>query len=1184
MRLKSLELVGFKSFAQKTLLQFNPGITAIVGPNGCGKSNIVDALRWLMGEQSARHLRGHSMEDVVFSGSESLAPTGMAEVSLILDNSDGRGPAEYLSCSEIMVTRRLFRSGESEYEINKVSCRLKDIIELFLGTGAGSKAYSIVEQGRVEEMVNAKPEERRALIEEAAGTSKYKSRKVVAERKLERTQQNLLRVSDIVREIERQIRSLELQAKKAERYRALKQEMKEKDLSWASWQRRDLEEEIAGCEARLGSVEDRAAQLFAALHAREADSEATRVSLLDAERAISDKQETLYQRKVRIQGEEQRVDFYRKDRLRLEEAERQTQSELVQLQGKLASLSEEIDQLKQAQDRFIQLSLFEEGLLRDKESALERIKGNIRDLREALEREKDALIDMINDVAQGKNDLGAKERERAELDRELAKTQASSAESARSLTEWREKNQQKEAALDLSAARAREVADEAEATAAAVDGLARQKEEQESKVESLKERLQETRSQLGTLEELQRNYEGYQEGVRAIMLKRQGQAGSDGIYGLVAEVIEAPEHLEKALTAVLGDRLQGVIVRSHEEGFEAIEYLKRESSGRSSFIPRHLSPKVPRSLPVTAPEVIVPLLDSVSVKDDYHDIADYLLADVVVVRDLRSGLELWNRNGFINTLVTPEGEVIDPMGVVTGGSSESLEGSLLSQKRRIRELAALLPEIEADLTREEATLGAIKAELQRAEERRRALVEESHRLELERIRLEHDRTQTNLEVERLEAILTSLAAAERDLATSLEASGADLEGARRAIETRLQQKIARESGVVEKQQALSRLEGEAERLEAEVTESRVRGAALGERKENGQINLDNRLRLLQELRAQAESRERSVADIEAKKAQLEQAIGRTENWLQEEHAAVRDLEETLQAERHDYREISRRLTDTEETIKELRPQCETAQEERGRLQVHLSEKRLGLQHLVDTIRDRYNVGLQEIEFDGPAEPTSREELITEIEELRLRLERMGEVNLAAIGEFQDLNSRYQFLTRQKEDLERSIADLQRTIIKLNRICRFRFKEAFEEINEKFQQIYPQLFRGGKASLVLTDENDYLETGVEIVAQPPGKKLQSITLLSGGEKALTAVSLLFAIFLTKPSPFCFLDEVDAPLDDANIDRFNEMVRELSRTSQFVLVTHNKRTMQSSEVLYGITMEEPGVSKVVSVRMH
>jgi chromosome segregation protein len=388
MRLKRLEMTGFKSFAQKTVIEITPGVTAVVGPNGCGKSNIVDALRWAMGEQSARHLRGHYMEDVVFNGSDSLPATGMAEVSIIFDNEDGRAPAEYSSFSEIMVTRRLFRSGESEYAINKVSCRLKDIVDLFLGTGVGSKAYSIVEQGRVDELVNAKPEERRNLIEEAAGTSKYKSRRIVAENKLDRTQQNLLRVSDIVREIERQIRAMELQAKKAERYRAAKAELKQKEIAFTILQREAFKHETAMQEAQLANVENRLAENFAALHRKEAESEAVRLALLEADREISLQQEHVYQRRMQIQSDEQKCEFFQKDLAQLEQSDREARAALVQLEERTKTLAQEITELNKAKESFVQLSLFEETFLRDKESELEKLQAQIRALEEGVEREK----------------------------------------------------------------------------------------------------------------------------------------------------------------------------------------------------------------------------------------------------------------------------------------------------------------------------------------------------------------------------------------------------------------------------------------------------------------------------------------------------------------------------------------------------------------------------------------------------------------------------------------------------------------------------------------------------------------------------------------------------------------------------------------------------------------------------
>src|SRR5258706_5492832 len=421
MRLKRLEMIGFKSFAQKTIVELNPGITAVVGPNGCGKSNIVDALRWAMGEQSARHLRGHQMEDVVFAGSDTLPATGMAEVSIVFDNEDGRGPAEYSNVSEIMITRRLFRSGESEYAINKTDCRLKDVVELFLGTGVGSKAYSIVEQGKVDELVNAKPEERRALIEEAAGTSKYKSRKIVSEKKLERTQQNLLRVTDIVREIERQIRSMEWQAKKAERYRALRSELKEKEIAFAILQRESFHQEIGAKEKQLTDVEEQLARHSAALLSKEAENESVRLALLEADKEIGIQQETVYQRRSQIQTDEPTFALYRKDLAQLEQTEAESRAALLALNERTKSLSQEIEELNKAQESFIQLSLFEETFLRDKENELRKLQAEIGTLQDSIESEKAALIDCTNQIAYLKNDASAKEKRHGEISHQLAR-------------------------------------------------------------------------------------------------------------------------------------------------------------------------------------------------------------------------------------------------------------------------------------------------------------------------------------------------------------------------------------------------------------------------------------------------------------------------------------------------------------------------------------------------------------------------------------------------------------------------------------------------------------------------------------------------------------------------------------------------------------------------------------------
>ena len=1183
MRLKRLEMLGFKSFVEKTVIELNPGITAIVGPNGCGKSNIVDALRWAMGEQSARHLRGHQMEDIVFNGSDTLPPTGMAEVSLIFDNEDGRGPVEYGNFTEIMVTRRLFRSGESEYAINKVSCRLKDIIELFLGTGVGSKAYSIVEQGRVDELVNAKPEDRRALIEEAAGTSKYKSRKLVAERKLERTQQNLLRVTDIVREIERQIRTMELQAKKAERYRALKAQLKEKDLLHATIQQRALNEAIAAHETQLADAENRLVANVASLRSKEAESEGVRLSMMEAEKEIGAQQEAVYRVKVQIQTEEQRIDFYRKDLAQLSQAGTETRAGLLQLEDKIKSLGAEIAELEKAKESFVQLSLFEEGFLQEKEQQLIKLHAEVKSLQSDLDREKEALIEAANQIAYLRNDALANSHRCQEISRDLTRSQEEQATALSSLELCEQQRTDTKAALDHCLDQVRERGTEVAEINALIQTLLREKADQEKRAELIEQQIHESRSRLESLEDLQKNYEGYQEGVRSIMLKRQQEAEPNGIYGLVAEVIDAPEPYEKALTAVLGDRLQYMIVKGQEEGVEAIEYLKREASGRGSFIPLHLSRKQSRPLPLGEAEVISPLLDVISVKEGYSEVAEYLLSDVVIVRDLRGALALWNRNGFYSTLVTPDGEVIDPMGTVTGGSGNALEGSFLTQRRRIKELRALVTELDLKRQIQAQEIKKLKDGLDRAETNKASLAAEIHRLELDRVGLEHEHSTASRDFERLTQTVQALLQEQNDLAGALERVTQEANQCRTAIETRIQDKTEKEKHLADRQAAVMESEKSVEAVEAAVTQSRIRNAALGEKRENTHQNLENRLKLRQEACEQIQLHQDRIADIEQKRSEIEIALNQSGSALELGRSNLQALEERLQAERDKHKAISRNLLEIDESIKELRPLGEACQEEKNRLQVALAEKKLHTQHLAANIRDRYDTDLETLRLEGSEYAGSTEELLMEIDDLRGRLERMGEVNLAAIGEYEELNTRFEFMTRQKDDLEKSIADLQRTIVKLNRICRLRFRDSFEEINEKFQSIFPRLFQGGKAKLVLTDENDYLETGVEIVAQPPGKKLQFITLLSGGEKALTAVSLLFAIFLTKPSPFCFLDEVDAPLDDANIDRFNDMIKEMSQVSQFVLVTHNKKTMQAAEVLYGITMAEPGISKVVSVRM-
>ena len=1183
MRLKSLEMTGFKSFSEGSVLDFTPPVTAVVGPNGCGKSNIVDALRWVMGEQSARHLRGQQMEDVIFNGSESLLPTGMAEVSLTLDNEDGRGPVEYGNLSEIMVTRRLFRSGESEYFINKIPCRLKDITDLFLGTGVGNKAYSIVEQGRVEEIVNAKPEDRRSLIEEAAGTSKYKSRKLAAERKLERTQQNLLRVTDILREIERQIKSMELQAKKAERFKVLREELKQKEITLGGVQRSELEAAVADYASQLGAAENHVLNQIARLRSQEAESESTKLALLDTEQEISCLQEEVFRQRMRIQARDQELGFGAKDLAQLLETGRKTEDEASDMRRRERALLLEIEELKKARASFVQLSLFEEVSLREQEKSVAELNQRIQNLRSEVDRDKEKLIEAWNQVSRLRNEHQAKDKKREEASRELTENESERAKWDLLLATWEQKGQDGKEALVTFLAQEEETRTTMSQLAERLRVESQIKGKREQALEALRARLQECKSQWASLDVLQRNYEGCQAGVRAIMLRRDEEEAFTGVCGLVAEVIESSVDFEKALSAVLGDRLQYIIVQSHDEGIRAIDYLKRGSSGRGSFIPRNVSRWQRRALPLGEPEVIAPLLEKVSIKEGYREVAEFLLGDVVVVQNLRAGLDLWRRNGFVNTLVTPEGEVIDPVGVVSGGSAASLEGNFLSQKRLMKELEISLASLEEQVQSELKELGLIGESIDHTRELQASLAQEQRRLELGRVRVEHEIREAERETARCAEAVDLCRQEENHLNQVLTSIAEELVAIMTSVDRELERKKKEEQGLAVKQEILSELENQLVQIEGQLTQSRVRVAALGEKRENADLNLENYQRLQRDLIFQVQARAREFLDSQRRKGELEHCLQLTRSMLEEEKTELGKLEGILETKRVAYREVSRRLGVLDATMSEQRAELVNAQEEKNRLQLVVSEQKLALDHLLENFREKFGL---ELEAGSVPERSAEwvEEQSNEIKDLRLRLERMGEVNLAAIGEFEELSGRYQFLGDQRQDLEKSVADLRQVIAKLNRICRLRFRESFEEINEKFQDVFARLFRGGKARLALTDEADYLETGVEIVVQPPGKKLQSIILLSGGEKALTAISLLFGIFLTKPTPFCVLDEVDAPLDDANIDRFNQLVQELSPTSQFILITHNKRTMQSAQVLYGITMSEPGISRVVSVRMH
>jgi chromosome segregation protein len=1187
MRIKELELIGFKSFPDRTNLRFPRGVTGVVGPNGCGKSNIVDAIRWVLGEQSPKHLRGDAMEAVVFNGNEKLSPLGMAEVSLTFDNDApltpptdldlevSTLPAHIRDQAEITVSRRYYRSGESEYFINRTACRLKDITELFLGTGIGSKAYAIIEQGRVEQLINAKPEDRRLFIEEAAGTTLYRSRKLAAERRMERTRENLSRVTDILREIERQAQYLDRQAKKAEVYKRVVAELRELELRVVGRQWRGLQWELAEIEARRAALVAEIERLRGALLDSQREQEQAAAALNAAEQQHATRREQLAVLEAERESVRERIAMLveQRDERARRMARLADDAEATRSTATLAA--ERLQQADQERAAAAQHLLMDEDELSRTVADLDALRAALSERQTALETAKGALIDRVTREVEARNRAAALERRAEEVARQLDKLRNEEATLEQRRADIDAQLVARRADLDRLRGELTAATGAQEARTNELRALSEARRRGERHAQELEGTFLQSRSRQESLTQIQSNYEGFQRGVRSIMRAEQH---SDGVLGVVADVIDIPQEYERAVAAVLGDRLQYVIVRGEEDGAIAVDRLRQESSGRSSFIP--LQPRVPDLTAVSKLNgTSRRLMDLVRVDDQYRNVAQSLLGEVVLVPDLSSAIGLWRQNGIRVTLVTPEGDVIDPSGVITGGSDRPIEEEILARRREIEHLRSTAETTGAQLTEVRAELDQVSLAITAAEDAVRALGQGAHELtvqivaaekDIERLEIERPQCLSRRDVVRYEIDgLLSEAQAENDEAQRVRALLLAFDGQRQELE----------QAVVARRLELDETSGRYEMLTADITAIKVRVAERRERQQAAAAAVDALRRQQGELSERLASldAERDSAGLEHEQLERDIAEGRAREVAQAERRIVLDGEAAEAAKVME--QLAAVLRGVEQHGRALQGELDQRRDEQGQAEVAYSEVRLRAEHLAEAMREKYESDVAEVE-PGEVEGDAEEER-GRVESLRQRLLRLGEVNLTAIDELREFEERGGFLRTQRDDLDRSLADLERTIQKLNRASRTRFAETFARANETFQKVFPRLFRGGEGKLVLTNEHDLLETGVEIVVRPPGKRLDTVSLLSGGEKALVAVSLIFSLFLINPTPFCILDEVDAPLDDANIGRYSQMIREMSEHSQFILITHNKRTMESADLLYGVTMQDPGVSKVISV---
>jgi chromosome segregation protein len=1233
LRVKSLQITGFKSFVDKTAFSFRPGITAIVGPNGCGKSNLVDAIRWAMGEQSPRRLRGKGMEDVIFAGSDARSPVGLSEVVLTFDNGDGSGPPQLAAFGEIQIARRLYRSGEAEYLINKVPCRLRDVYDFFRDTGIGTKGYTIVEQGRIAEIVSARPEERRVLIEEAAGIGKYKARRREAERKLQATEQNLVRVSDVLGEIKRQIFSIERQARKAARYKKLREIQRLLELSLAVDERQELLAEIEGARSRLASVHDAATAAEARLAQREAALENRRVDLAERERILSQGSEALFQLRGEIKESQSKIDYERRERASLQETKLAREGELESLLAKLRGSEEELQRIED-ELRAVENSLADESRsMAAAESEAQVAEEALRGIDRERDAQSAALVEVLTRIARTEDRLAALEDRCAEIDRRLRSAdEVLEVQQSEAAQVDREQHELEEGLRNLLAERDRLMGLLREA----LDRHGKTTEKLRLAAAKLGERreLRETRrARLASLTELLARREDVAEGARHLLSLGEEAKRAHGLRDLVRDVLEVEPHAERAVEAVLADRAEGLVVDRPRGAISALEALRGAGKGRGVFVLPPAAEEISRSfVPLGRP-----LLECVRSRKGYEGVARALLGGVNLVESLGEVVEIYGSGRLPCSFATPAGDVLTADGVVRGGGDASQAG-ILSRVREVRELEAEVAGLEAEVGECEREHREAELALARASDELDNLRNRHHTAALAVANHEKDLERTRERVKAIGEAQEGRVAERSEFLSEVESLGIERERLAAVLSAAREERIRRQRELDALGLQIGSAGREFSRLGAVVTERRVQHGARVESRDRLRGALERTRAAQGETREWIERREQEIRRAENRREALASSIEETERALAARLREEEAVRLTNEEKRDAYEEQAATVRALESEARDLRIELESQRDEGQQAELGLRERELRLEHLVGGIRDKWNVDLEtwkppvpvagaeeeaaapgaaaipligedgderaadvgppDVSPGGAEDRDARreareiagllalpgEERSAQLDQVRAQVDAVGEVNLGAIEEHEELRERFRFLTEQKADLESSIAQLRDAISRINRTSRKRFRETFEAVNEKFQEVFPRMFRGGKASLSLTESDDVLEAGIEIMAQPPGKRLQSVNLLSGGEKAMTAIALLVSVFQVRPSPFFLLDEVDAALDDANVGRFNEIVKDLAESSQFLLITHNKRTIEVADVLYGVTMEEKGVSKLVAVELH
>ncbi|MDH7598682.1 MAG: chromosome segregation protein SMC [Sedimentisphaerales bacterium] len=1183
MRLEKVILNGFKSFADKTQFVFAHPITAVVGPNGCGKSNVVDAVKWVLGEQKVKSLRSEQMTDVIFNGSTSRKPLNAAEVTLVISNPPA-GNARRLPIDTDMVeiTRKVYRSGEGEYRINGKVCRLRDIRELLMGTGLGTRAYSIIEQGQVEQIVTASTVDRRQIFEEAAGISRYKLHKKEALRRLEHTEQNLLRLADILGEVTKRLRSVKVQAARARTYLEYTSRLKQLQLNYALADYSRNHQQIQAKRQSLEQACDVYAKLSADLAKTELQVSQINQAILKHEHALNDLGNKMVAITGRIEQGLQKIELLRTRQQELEQARSTRAQQVLAAQQQLnlyqSELAGHLAQLDQTQQATGQLQA---QISQDQEQARQ-LEGRIAALEAELKDEKAGIIDIVRRTAQLHNEIRSLSDFRASLAQQKEKLADRARIAIGQLEQVLAEKAQHQARLEDIDKVLQELQENLQVKRQEADAIEQQISQWQQELAQAKEQRSALGGQLEVLVQMEQRYEGLNSQVKAILQgKATDRQAFSCVLGILAQIVETDLEYAPAVEAALEGLAEAVIVTDLEALLGQIEAIG-PLHGRVRFFSRDQFPCWSDQIDTSRfPGVVGKLVEFVRFRPEYAPMLWRLLGKTIVVEDLQSGLGLANVLGDEYRIVTVKGEVIEPgRGLALGPVGKA--SGLISRKSLMRRL-------EKDISVISAQIEQLQTQIACNQQTHAHLSKLCRDLRTAIYEANTEKVQVSSKLAALEQTIARLQQEQPLIASEMGMLEAQItESVRREYQSK--QRLAELEAVsTQRNTRIAQLESELAGLQqdyqakmAALTDQRVRLGQITEQARSIRQTIDG-------IRGQINNASETLKTAQQEASQAAEQIAQTDRSILQTESAISDL----YMQKDQLRQSCDQLKDqiqlllqqhrqAEEALRQYSQQKAQFEQQVNDLRVELAQLEVRQQDLVARIKEELQIDLAEAYASYNQQECDWQQVQEEIADLRSRLERLGTVNLEAIDEQDELEQRCQFLTRQLEDLQSSKAQLQQLIAKLNRECQERFTQTFEQIREHFQQIFRKLFGGGRADVILEEAEDQLEAGVEVIARPPGKETRSISLLSGGEKSMTALALLFAVFRARPSPFCFLDEVDAALDEANNERFNLLVKEFQADTQFIVITHSKRTMRIADELIGITMQVQGVSKKISVR--